>query len=97
MKLPPGRDVVTTADGTEVARWVAYDEREFGPVDLEDPRIVKRMAGKVPQALVLTNDGQDVTGEYLKSASPGVDETGRPEVRFNFDARGARRFGYLTG
>jgi len=94
--LPPGENEVKLA-GNKVAEWVAYDEEEFGPVDREDPRIVKRLAGKKPQALILTNDGLDVTGEYLKSSSAGFDEQGRPEVRFQFNQQGAFRFGQLTG
>ena len=37
---------------------------EFGPVDQPDNRLVKRMAGEIPQALILTNDNLNVTGEY---------------------------------
>ena len=71
--------------------------RNLGPFDRADDRFVKRMAGKVPQALVLMNDGLDVYGEYLEKAAAGFDETGQPEVRFNFDEQGAFRFGHLSG
>ena len=40
--------------------------------------------------------GQEVTGEYLKQVKPDVDEGLQPAVRFEFDARGAARFGRLT-
>jgi SecD/SecF fusion protein len=40
--------------------------------------------------------GQEVTGKYLKQVKPDVDESLQPAVRFEFDARGASRFGRLT-
>jgi SecD/SecF fusion protein len=96
-RLPPGRDIVRIGE-REVARWVPYDDREFGDVDQARQRgLVTRMSGKTPQALVLTDDGLDVTGEYLRNASPDVDETGRPQVSFTFDSQGAFKFGQLTG
>ena len=40
--------------GNKVAEWVAYDVKEFGPVDQEDDSgLVKRMADNRPEALVL--------------------------------------------
>lgn len=93
--LPPGENEVRMG-GRKVAEWMIYDEK-LGPFDRPDDRFVKRMAGKIPQALVLMNDGFDVTGEYLQKAAAGFDETGQPEVRFNFDDQGAFRFGRLSG
>jgi SecD/SecF fusion protein len=95
-RLDPGSNIVEL-NGREVARWVPYDVGEFGPPDEDNGRIVKRKNVNVPQALVLTDDGLDVTGEYLRSASPGVDDTGRPQVNFAFNAQGAFRFAQLTG
>ena len=40
--------------------------------------------------------GYEVTGKYLKQVRPDVDEGLQPAVRFEFDARGAARFGRLT-
>ncbi len=93
--LPSGENEVRMG-GRKVAEWMIYDEK-LGPFDRPDDRFVKRMAGKIPQALVLMNDGFDVTGEYLQKAAAGFDETGQPEVRFNFDDQGAFRFGRLSG
>ena len=95
-KLPPGENELWQGEN-KVAEWVPYSVEEFGPVDREDSRLVKRLAGKLPQALVLTNDGLDVTGEYLKRAMADTDERGRPQVSFTFDAKGAFKFGQLTG
>ena len=94
--LPPGENEVRMGD-RKVAEWMLYDADKLGPFDQPDERFVKRMAGKLPQALVLMNDGFDVTGEYLQKAAAGFDETGQPEVRFNFDDQGAFRFGRLSG
>jgi preprotein translocase subunit SecD len=96
VELPPGENELWQRE-YKVAEWVPYSVEEFGPVDNEDPRLVKRLAGTLPQALVLTNDGLDVTGEYLNRVSSESDERGRPQVSFYFDARGAVKFGQLTG
>ena len=40
--------------------------------------------------------GQEVTGKYLKQVRPDVDDRLQPAVRFEFDSRGASRFGTLT-
>jgi SecD/SecF fusion protein len=93
--LPPSINEVMMG-GRKVAEWMPYNIEEFGDVDDPDPRIVKRMAGKTPQALVLTNDGYDVTGNYLSQSSAGIDETGQPQVNFVFNDQGAFRFGQLT-
>jgi SecD/SecF fusion protein len=94
--LPPSINEVMMG-GRKVAEWLSYRIEEFGPVDEPNPRVVKRMAGNEAQALVLTNDGFDVTGEYLKQTGSGFGETGEPEVRFTFNDQGAFRFGQLTG
>ena len=94
--LPPGEKEVRIGD-LKVAEWMEYKLEEFGPVDENDGVIVKRMAGKVPQALILTNDGYDVTGKFLKRSSASFDEQGRPQVNFTFNQLGAFRFGQLTG
>ncbi|MCH8840072.1 MAG: protein translocase subunit SecD, partial [Planctomycetes bacterium] len=82
---------------SKVAEWVPYSIEEFGPVDSEDSRLVKRLAGTLPQALVLTNDGLDVTGEDLSNARASFGRSGTPEVQFSFNAQGAFKFGQLTG
>ncbi len=44
----------------------------------------------------LDRPGREVTGKYLKQVRPDVDEGLQPAVRFEFDQRGASRFGQLT-
>ena len=93
--LPANQNIIRI-DDKEVARWVEFDEKQFGNAEQAGRTLVVRTSSKVPQALVLTNDGLDVTGEYLRSASPDVDQTGRPAVTFLFNSQGAFRFERLT-
>ena len=96
-RLPADRNLVRP-DDRPVARWVEIDEREFGDVDQARSRgLVVRMAGQTPQALAMVDDGLDVTGQYLRSATADIDETGRPQISFTFNSQGAFKFGQLTG
>jgi SecD/SecF fusion protein len=89
--LPPSvKDVVQ--GGNKRAEWVAYDVQAFQG----DATLVKRQAGDTPEALVLM-DPYNVSGDYLTSATKGLDERGAPAVHFAFDRAGALRFGQLTG
>jgi len=95
-KLPPGENEVRSGD-TKVAEWIEYDLDHFGPVDVPDDRVVKRAGAIAPQVLILMDDGVDVTGEYLKKTSAGIDEKGEPQVNFSFNPQGAYLFGQLSG
>jgi SecD/SecF fusion protein len=102
-ELTPVSQDVVRSEGKEIARWVEIDPDEF-ETGAEDPLavarargLVTRMAGKTPQALVITDDGLDVTGDFLKTVAPDVDETGKPQVSFSFNSQGAFLFGQLTG
>lgn len=91
---PPTQKEIKQGD-TAVARWVPYDVAEFGPVERVDG-MVKRQAGDTAEALVLI-DPMNVTGDYLTSATKGMDERGGPAVHFSFNSAGSQRFGRLTG
>ena len=93
--LPANQNIVRI-DGKEVARWVEFDDKQFGTPEQASRVLVVRTTSKEPQALVLTNDGLNVTGEFLRSAAPDVDQTGRPAVTFIFNSQGAFRFERLT-
>lgn len=81
-----------------VAQWFDCDPTEFPDGDeIERRGLVGRKKGDVWQALALMNDGLDVTGAFLESTMTDVDETGRPQVSFSFNAEGAFLFGQLTG
>ena len=94
--LPPGVNELRR-NGEKIAEWVEYSVDQFGPVDVQDERVVKRLAGNRPQALVLTNDGLDVTGDDLEDSRSGFGQQGQPEVQFRFNTKGAFKFGQLTG
>jgi SecD/SecF fusion protein len=83
-------------DDQNIAEWIPYEVREFGTVEQVDSRVVKRLVGEIPQALVLMNDGLDVTGEYFEKCDQALDELGQPQVNFKFGDQGAFRFGQLT-
>jgi SecD/SecF fusion protein len=93
--LTPGQKDVMIA-GEKVAEWVPYEVKEFGQVDQPDNRLIKRLAGDVPEALVLI-EPWNVTGDYLTSSVKGTDERGGWAVHFSFNSRGAALFRRLTG
>src|SRR4029079_7285788 len=94
--LKPNEKIALQGD-LPVAKWVPYDVDEFGPPNPQDTRYVTRMAGETAEMLVLL-DPQNVTGDYLTSATKGIDESGAgAAVHFSFNAEGARRFEQLTG
>ena len=80
------------------SRIHAGDPNNPGPNDVII-REEKVAAAGEPRPDILCNldrPGQEVTGKYLKQVKPDVDEGLQPAVRFEFDARGASRFGRLT-
>jgi preprotein translocase subunit SecD len=92
----PASEAAVVVDGKQVAEWVMYAPEEFGPAEVPDHRVVKRMAGETPQALVLI-DPWNLDGSYLTSAAMGPDDRGGLAVHFTFNSRGAAYFGQLTG
>ena len=79
-----------------VAKWVPVVKAELSQFQ-GNPYFVTRpnKRGDGLEILVLT-DRQNVTGDFLTNASPGVDRVGKPCVNFAFNSRGASRFGQLT-
>lgn len=79
------------------ARWVKLDTTQF---DINDPSLsntyVIRTDVRWPEVLVVM-DLYNVTGEYIVSTRPGLDQSGRPSLHFTFNSRGANLFGRLTG
>jgi SecD/SecF fusion protein len=73
------------------------DPNNLGPNDLI-VREEKVAPGRVETYILanLDRSGQEVTGKYLRQAKPDVDDRLQPAVRFEFDSRGASRFGKLT-
>lgn len=96
LAMPLGENVLVV-EGEKVAKWVSYRIEEFGPVDEPSNRVVKRQAGLIAQALVKTDDGQNIVGGHLKQTVMTIGDSGKPEVSFKLDTVGAYRFGLLTG
>jgi SecD/SecF fusion protein len=91
-KLAPPNQKDVFLGGQKVAEWLSYETKEFRK---DDERLVRRMAGDTPEALVLT-DPWNVTGDYLSNSAKGFDERGGPAVHFSFTSQGAQRFRQLT-
>ncbi len=83
-------------DGTTsvVARWVPVVPYEVGAI-AQRGHAVRENKKDETEVLVLL-DKQNVTGEFLTSATAGSDENARPAVHFRFNNAGAKRFGRLT-
>lgn len=92
--------VVWTSDKSDVLGWwvpVRVGEEKSFP---EDGTIVTRRAnlhGKRVFEVLVANDLYNVTGQYLTSCRDDLDESGRPCVLFNFNARGGSLFNDFTG
>ncbi len=63
----------------------------------EIPQRQRKMGERTVTEVLVVNDMYNVTGGYLVSSSPGVDEQGRPNVDFRFNGKGGQLFGGLTG
>ncbi|MBL9091562.1 MAG: protein translocase subunit SecD [Planctomycetaceae bacterium] len=82
----------------EIAKWVPVAANEaagFGPPTFETRTVDRGSLGQELQVL-LVNDPQNVTGEYLVDAGVGADNRGQPAVTFRFNAAGGIRFEQLT-
>ena len=83
------------------SRIKAGDPNNPSPNDviIREEKVLEKAGSSRTELYILCNkdrDGQEVTGDYLKTVKPDVDEGLQPAVRFEFDARGASRFGRLT-
>ncbi len=94
----PTKDKVLDGANKLQAWWVPVKEGQEHSFDsYSDIARREKMKGgrKVTEILVL-NDPYNITGDYLTSAKPSTDRTGRPAVSFAFDTRGAERFAQMT-
>ena len=92
-------DTVVDAEGAPVAWWVPVRkgrEDSFATYTKIATRVAKDR-GKETMEILVVKDPFDVTGEYLKHCTPGVDQSGRSCVNFTFTSRGGQLFGGLTG
>ncbi|MHB8899817.1 MAG: protein translocase subunit SecD [Thermoguttaceae bacterium] len=63
----------------------------------EIPLRQRQMGERTITEVLVVNDMYNVTGGYLVRSSPGIDEQGRPNVNFMFNAKGGQLFAGLTG
>jgi len=82
--------------GEPAAKWVKVAKDEAASL-ANRPAFLTRPGPDESLEILVVIDPQHVTGDFLSSASPGLDRVGKPCVNFLFDAAGARRFGKLTG
>ena len=72
-------------DDREVARWMEVDQREFGDLKQAGQRgLIVRMSGTTLQALVLVDDGLDLTGDYLSAVDLERDDKGQSSMLLTF-------------
>ena len=103
------KDVVI--NGEVLARWIQAAEKDGDPKLLQDPEAISRslqatreVNGRVQTysteeyLLLLGTEEERVTGQFLSSAVPDIDQqTGELVVSFVFDTHGSFLFSKLTG
>ncbi|MBN2473189.1 MAG: hypothetical protein JXB62_01175 [Pirellulales bacterium] len=85
--------------GDVLAWWVPIEEgRETSVVvDETTERRTKQVDGRQRYEVLVVADSFDVTGQYLRQATPGMDQRGQLYVNFQLTPEGGRLFGGLTG
>lgn len=88
-------------DGERILRgwWVPLGE-DSNEAILDYPEIATRtrqVGERTVTEVLVIKDPYDVTGDYLVRSAPSIDQSGRPNVTFTFNASGGRLFGGLTG
>jgi preprotein translocase subunit SecD len=93
----PVTEVVRLPDGP-TARWFecALPEIKKGSYAPQSELVVREVDGRT-FVLGFVDDRADVTSDYFLAASSELDETGRPQIAFEFNPEGAALFGKLTG
>jgi SecD/SecF fusion protein len=95
--LKPDVNKLYSAAGKLEAKWVPVDPKSHK--ELNYPEIARRMVTKNGQQdlqILVLDDPFNVTGGYLTHTATDVDQKGRPDVTFQFNSIGARKFGGLT-
>ncbi len=83
----------------ELGRWfpVSVDSDVSRIASQEIPQRPVKLGDRTLTEVLVVKDMYNVTGAYLSSSRPSVDEQGRACVSFNFDTKGGQLFGGLTG
>jgi SecD/SecF fusion protein len=89
--------VLTDSEGNRIAWWVPVTEGQEASFNSTDIAKRTRIVGtkKINEVLVV-QDNENVTGDYLDHSGQGQDEQGKIAVTFTFDTRGGVLFGMLT-
>ena len=98
-KLEPGTKQLFAENGEGgeeiVARWVPVRRNDVEYFTNNRSDFITRTNDKGEIEVLVVMDQQNVTGEYLKSATAGVGPKG-PQVSFVFNSVGSKLFGRLT-
>jgi SecD/SecF fusion protein len=95
--VKPDVDKLYSAQGKIEAWWVPVDPKSGK--ELKYPEIARRTVTKNGQPelqVLVVADPFNVTGAYLTYVAADVDQRGRPDVIFQFNSIGAKKFGGLT-
>ncbi len=76
--------------------WVPLGENTDFPLSSEIAWRQREIGERTVTEILVVHDPYHVTGSYLVRAAPSVDQTGRPNVEFMFNAKGGQLFGQLT-
>jgi preprotein translocase subunit SecD len=94
----PHETEVRDEKGKLLAWWARICEPDELGIE-QDANIAKRReksGGRGFNEVLAINDAYNVTNEYILSARPSTDRTGRPCVNLTFNGEGGRLFGELT-
>lgn len=78
-----------------IARWVPVDERS-AQMYRDSSNFATRQTPDERTEILVMIDGQNVTGQYLRRVSTGIDQRGADAVDFLFEEKGANLFYRLT-
>jgi preprotein translocase subunit SecD len=95
--LKPDVNKLYSSQGKLEAWWLPVDPKSRK--EFNYPEIARRTVAKKGQAelqILVLADPFNVTGAYLTHVAAGADQRGRPNVTFQFNSTGGRKFGGLT-
>ncbi|MBX7169046.1 MAG: protein translocase subunit SecD, partial [Pirellulales bacterium] len=96
LRLPLDVREVRSGTGTVQARWVPLRHPEDAAVYAANPNFATRVNRRQQTEILVAIDPYSVTGRFLTSARPGVNDRAQPAVHFTFNTEGAYYFHRLT-
>ena len=94
-KNAPEKSIYINSNGQLSARWIPVKGGEKFNPEVNLVRTRKINGNEITEVLIVP-DIYNVTGDYIATARPGVDESGKPCVQFSFNSKGGQLFGGLT-